>query len=239
MRNLLLLTCVVGVGCGGTSGANPHDMGVNQHAEVAASHDRIAEQHEAQFDPDATALRERCALRGDGPSGGSDGSSHGGDLYHFDSDVCWTSVINPTEEHRRDAEEHRRHAEDHRAASMTLGEAEARACVGVSPSDRDASPFMHVDDIVAVDRTETGATLTFREVPGLSAQRLRQLIDCHLARNASLGHSMPDMPDCPLVPRGVEARVQTTNRGLAVTIWSDDQAVARVIQERVERLSAR
>lgn len=31
---------------------------------------------------------------------------------------------------------------------------------------------------------------------------LERAISCHLARNAALGHEVPAMPDCPLVPRG-------------------------------------
>ena len=69
----------------------------------------------------------------------------------MDLDTCWTSVSNPTAEHLREAEEHRRHAADHRASSVALRDAEARACVGITPDDRDMSPFEHVEDIATVD----------------------------------------------------------------------------------------
>jgi hypothetical protein len=124
--------------------------------------------------------------------------------------------------------------------------------------DRDTSPFQHSGDVAHVEpiveselggdagRTGesvstyvTGAIVTFRPVPGLTAPRLQRMLDCHLARNAALGHVVPEMPDCPLVPRGARARVRVAGATLAVEIRGGDLASAREIVTRAERLVPR
>jgi hypothetical protein len=159
--------------------------------------------------------------------------------------ACWTSVENPTAEHLREAAEHRRIAAEHRQASSVLQQAEARSCVGITPDDRDISPFLRVEDIAGVapypspPATAEGASVTFRAVPGVTAKWLQRVVDCHLARNAAVGHIALDMPDCPLVPKGTEATVRGTPSGFVVRVRSDDPASAREILDRARRLVAR
>lgn len=115
------------------------------------------------------------------------------------------------------------------------------------------SPFEHTEDIANVaplmmsepDARATGrpanerllgATVTFRAVPGMTAEWLRRVVDCHLARNASLGHVVPEMPNCPLVPKGVEAEVSSIKDGFAVAIRGQNAATAREILARAQRL---
>jgi hypothetical protein len=62
-------------------------------------------------------------------------------------------------------------------------------------------------------------------------------VACHLARNAAVGHEMPEMPDCPLVPKGASATVASTGSGFAVTIQSEDEGAAEDILARARRLS--
>jgi hypothetical protein len=210
-------------------------MSVAQHEREAEAHARSAEAHEDQFDPDAgTRGCFRAAGRRANPGG-----------------ICWTSVRNPTAVHLAAAEAHRRHAAGHRAASAALREAEARACTGVAPDDRDMSPFEHAEDIASVrplrsvrvipgrgyrgSRT-VGAVVTFRAVEGMTVESLQRVIDCHLARNASLGHIVPEMPNCPLVPRRVRARVSSAGDGFAVAIRSRDPHTGREILSRARRL---
>jgi hypothetical protein len=237
MSRLIQLISVLGMmtaACGTTSrGAKPHDMSAAQHEREAQAHADTADEHAGQYDPEAAAAQKKCAPAGTLGAG-----------------VCWTSIINPTEQHRQATEEHRRHAADHRAASAALREAEARACTGISPDDRDISPFEHTEDIVAIaplterlgtSATDTsertaGAVVTFRAVPGMTSEWLQRVVDCHLARNASLGHEVPEMPNCPLVPRGAQARVHSAGDGFAVEIRSDDAATAREILARAKRL---
>lgn len=212
-------------------------MSAAQHEREGQLHAVTASAHGAQYDATAIVERTRCSLRG-----GQRGPAVG-------ADTCWTSFSNPTAEHLRMAEEHRRHAADHRAASAALRDAEARACVGMSPDDRDVSPFDHVEDIArveplteptgtgkAVSQRTAGAVVTFRAVPGMTAEWLQRVVDCHLARNAALGHPAREMPSCPLVPNGAQARVTSTGDGFAVTIRSDDAVTAREILSRAERL---
>lgn len=222
-----------------TPGSRPHDMSAAQHDREGHAHEAGASGHAAQHDPAATTTRERCRSRAGGAA------RAGADV----SDICWTSETNPTESHLREAELHRRHAADHRTGSTALRDAEARACVGLNPDDRDASPFAHVDDIAGVEplieRTGTskvpgqrtsGAIVTFRAVPGMTAEWLQRVVDCHLARNAALGHVVPEMTNCPLVPNGVQARVRSTGNGFAVAIRSDDASTAREVLARAQRL---
>ncbi|MFT5355002.1 MAG: hypothetical protein ACI9KE_002215, partial [Polyangiales bacterium] len=206
----------------------------------------LAEAHVDQYEPNTAAGRAYCPVTGSRIRAGVRRS-------------CWTSSVNPTAEHLREAEEHRRHAADHRAASASLREAEAQACVGITSDDRDMSPFNHVEDIVeveplpeattsneaaseqtagAVTAQTTGAVITFRPIPGMTAEWLQAVVDCHIARNSSLGHIVPEEPNCPLVPHGVRAQVSATGDGLAVAIRSDDPETGREIFSRSERLAS-
>ncbi len=224
--------------CGTTTpGAKPHDMSAMQHQHEAEEHANMAEQHQEQYDPNAVEKRRNCGGRISGTARVDIGG------------ICWTSVTNPTEAHLEQAKEHRRHAAEHRAASTALLEAEAQACAGISVEDRDMSPFEHVEDIANVQpftephgspkaptQRTAGAIITFRAVPGMTAEWLQREVDCHLARNASLGHVVPEMPNCPLVPRGATARVASTGNGFTVTIRSDDDDTARDILNRAQRI---
>jgi hypothetical protein len=220
-----------------TPGAQPHDMSSAQHEAMAANEDKTAQVHTTQYVPDASIKGERCRRGGSGRDG--------------DTATCWTSVTNPTAEHLEDAKKHEKMAADHRAASQALRDAEAGACVGLSAEDRDASPFDHREDIASVEpltegstsgknasaRT-TGAIITFRAVPGMTAPWLQRVVDCHLARNAALGHDVPEMPYCPLVPKGVAAKVSATASGFAIAVRSDDSDTAKEIRGRAQGLVA-
>lgn len=200
-----------------TPGAQPHDMSATQHETMASQEQRAA-----------------------GPVGGTVDGGY------------WTSVTNPTAEHLEDAKKHQKMAADHRAASQALRDAEARACFGLPEHDRDTSPFEHREDIASVEpltvgtpsgksttpRTE-GAVITFRAVPGMTAQWLQRVVDCHLARNAALGHDVPEMPNCPLVPKDVAAKVTATDSGFAVAVRSDDSRTADEILRRARRAAIR
>lgn len=126
-----------------TPGARRHDMSAARHAEQGDDHARAAQQHAARCDPDATTTHERCSFPVRSATAVSNDFDYGS--------ICWTSITNPTEVHERRAGEHRRHAADHRTASSALRDAEAHACGGISPDDRDMSPFEHTDDITRVE----------------------------------------------------------------------------------------
>jgi hypothetical protein len=227
-RPLAVVGLAAAAACSSTPGTHPHDMSASQHEAAAAGAERLAELHAAQYDAGASVHRRRC-----GPRGG-----------------CWTSIVNPTAEHLEQAEKYRHMAADHRAALQALREAETRACAGLADDDRDMSPFAHREDLLDVDPlTETvstskgpslrvvGAVITFRALPGMTTPWLQRVVDCHLARNAALGHVDTEMPDCPLVPKDVSAHVRQTDAGFAVDVRSDDSATAAEILRRARTLA--
>ena len=234
MRIVFALSAVL-FGCGPsmTPGAQPHDMSVAQHEAMARQEDRNAAEHAQKYDPAAGTNRERCLA-----TRVSEGSG-----------ACWTSIKNPTAEHLEHTEAHRKMGADHRAASAALRDAEAKSCSGISAEDRDMSPFAHKEDIVRAEplfaslgsdknrySKPMGAVVEFRAVPGMTQQWLQRVVDCHIARNAALGHVVPEMPYCPLVPKDVTAIVKPTAAGFAVEIRSDDVETAREIARRAESL---
>lgn len=234
MRPLLWVPIIgLATACATTPGARPHDMSATQHEREGHEHALTADAHAAQYNPNADVERVRCSPRSKGFAG---------------NETCWTSITNPTAQHQRAAEEHRRHAADHRKASAALREAEERACVGISDDDRNMSPFEHLEDIASVEplkerigpksalQRTVGATVTFLAVPGMTAEWLQRVVDCHLARNASLGHSVPEMANCPLVPKGAQARVTSTGNGFAVAVRADDPQSAQDILTRAQRV---
>jgi len=204
-------------------------MTLAQHERAATTHEKEAQSHQAAYRPDAEPRPSEC----------------------YSDAVCWAS--NPTAEHRADAEKHRKMAADHRAASAELRAAEMRSCTGVAVADRDASPFGRRDDITEVTAatmktpdwgntqpsTLVGATITFRAVPGLTAEWLQRIVDCHLARNNSVANDMPEMSDCPLAPKGVTATVRSAGAGFAVTVESNDPATAKEVLRRAQALKSR
>ena len=207
-------------------------MSAADHAAASRAEEQQAEGHEARYDPDASESKEKCHL----------GKQR----------ACWTDATNPTNEHKKMARHHRELAAKHRAASQALVQAETRACGGMSEEDRDMSPFAHRDDILRSTRlvvSETdeegaprdhfvGATVVFRATPGMTAEWLQRVVDCHLARSAAVGHEMPEMPYCPLVPKGVSAHVHSVGNGFAVDVRSDAPDVAAEIWRRAEALSS-
>ncbi len=200
---------------------------------MASNEEIAAQDHQNQFDASAQEEQKAC-----------DSST---DAYGMN--ICWTESINPTEEHRALAEKHRALAAKHRSASQALVQAEEAECQGVSDLDRTISPFGHAKDVISVQRvvrtgdrlmtsggalSNEGVEIVIAAVPDLTLERLQHLIDCHLARNAALGHSVPEMPYCPLVPDNVEAIVEPAKDGFAVRVTSPNTEVALRLWERAQ-----
>lgn len=215
MRRVRVLLCgalVMTTACAGGMPASQksvpeHEAAAKANAEIAVAHDRA----EQEAPP--------CADMND--------------IY----EICWTRS-DTAQEHRFQAQQHRRRAAEHRAASEALRTAESEACDGVSAVDRDISPFLHSGDIVGAELLDPADTesrettpvvrVTFRPVPGLDEGTLKRLIGCHLARNASLGHEVPEMEFCPLVPPGVEASVGKADDNLFVIIAAHESTFDEV-----------
>lgn len=214
--------------CAAPRPPQPHDMSAARHEEAAGADDARAAAHQGAYDPEATwPSSVRC-----GP-GAWLVDLHG---------PCWSSYGNPTEGHREEAERHREAAAAHRAAAAALRDVEARECAGLSDADRDQSPFSHREDIVSVSElveasATVGATIVLRAVPGLTEEWLERALACHLARNAALGHDVPEMAYCPLVPRGVTASVRPVASGFAIDVRADGAEAAAEVLRRARLLA--
>jgi hypothetical protein len=216
-----------GIGCASDPGTKPHDASVAQHEAMAQQEEAAAAGHAAQHDPNAKSATETCPGKGG----------------------CWTAVANPTAQHNDDAKRHAELAQKHRAAAKALTDAEARACAGISDHDRDMSPFCHREDIQSVaplteavqagkvtTQKEVGATVVFRALPGMTAEWLQRVVDCHMARASAVGHEMPEMSYCPLVLKGAKAKVASAGNGFAINVSSDDPATAAEVKRRAQAL---
>lgn len=214
-----LAFALIAVGCT-PPGTRPHDMSAREHIEAARAEDEAAERHACG----SPATAEHAA-------------------------PCWTDDAEASEAHRAEMDEHRRLAAAHRAASDALLRAEERACVGVPQDARDSSPFEHRADVQSVTdlddeqhlgraavRRPAGVVVVLRAVPALTAEWLERVIECHLARNAAVGHDMPEMAYCPLVPRGVTATVRSVRAGFAVEIRADSREGVDEIRRRARLL---
>ena len=205
------------LGCA-SARTRPHDMSVEGHEGAASQVQEEADAHTEQYDPSKNTFSNDCTL-----------------------DFCWQTWTNPTSVHRDEADRLRRLAKRHRRGAARLREAEQKACVGVDDRDRDLSPFFHTDDIFGVSvptlYSDDPVEITFAPVGGLTQESLQQLVDCHLARSASMGHEMPEMDYCPLTPHGVKATVTTREVGLVVNIWVDAGSESRrEVMKRAQKL---
>lgn len=226
MIGLAFLMVPMASGCASNvAGARPSDMSQQQHESVATEERTKAASHSRQYDPAALTAVDDCT-------------------QYLGS--CWGS--NPTDQHKEQAEAHGRAAAAHAAAAGALGAAEARACEGVSPADRDTSPFFHHDGIVETRpltryvgsderRVEepAGATVIMLPAAGLTAERLERVVQCHIARNAALG-TLTEMPYCPLALKGVSANVTSAGNGFAVNIAAQDKGTAAEVLRRARAL---
>jgi hypothetical protein len=224
--SLALLVPFLGLAC--APPAAPSGMSALEHDEHARRATQAAEIHQAKVE----------ARRPDRPCGAA--------ARVGVEDPCWTGDASTS--HLEHAEQYRQMAAAHRAASQALREAEAKACTGISEADREMSPFAHGEDIESVEAYSVmsggkmastrmnGVRVVFRAVPGLTAQWLQRSMECHLARNASLGHDVPEMAYCPLALRHVVVSVNATRTGFAVTVTSSDPETAREVARRAARL---
>jgi hypothetical protein len=212
--------------CAADPGTRPHDMSSHQHEEAAKGEEMVAASHE----------------------GGAEGAPAAESAPCGRGRPCWTTTSSATKEHKDEAARHRELAAKHRAASSALAQAEASACADVPDEDRDVSPFHHREDIQNVSVLEEevragkgvtkktiGARVVFRALPGMTAEWLQRVVNCHLARNASVAFEMPEMEYCPLAVKGASATVRSTGDGFAVEIKGDD---ARAVEQIIQRANA-
>ncbi|HEU4583224.1 MAG TPA: hypothetical protein VFS67_33425 [Polyangiaceae bacterium] len=215
----------------------PHATGAQEHRAAAEREEKRLSRHQELYDPRAQESIQRCdpdrAQRAPGEP------------------ICWVETINPTAIHLQEVREHRMRAVEHRKAARDLQDVEERSCAGLAAEDREISPFSHGGDILGVNPLEepignssnkrrlVGATILFRPVPGLTAAGLQQLVNCHLARNATIGYTVAshEMEHCPLTERGATASVRPVSSGLAVDVRAEDPAAAQAIWRRAQQLA--
>jgi hypothetical protein len=218
------------LGCGHPVATEPHDASAAQHQAAAERADGSVRMVEARSNPYVSCLSMRVG-------------------------VCWTQAIDEQVDRDRDSNFYRQQAAQHRAAEASLRGAEAGACAGLAPDDRDISPFYHRPDIVSVEVLRAdgagrpgaghtgsrtlGALVVFRAVPGLTRAGLQHAVNCHLARAAALGHIVPELDFCPLMPKGVVATVSSTAEGFAVAVTADDPVSAEEVWRRAAALMGR
>jgi hypothetical protein len=241
----LLMSSFVGA-CGPAAriGPEPNEPGTALDEAGAAQHRAAADreaarlaQHKDLYDPHASESFRRCD-----PARAT---------QYPETPICWVETVNPTAVHLKEVEEHRMRAVQHRKAARDLEAVEARACADVADEDRDISPFSHQGDIVGVNPLEVaaggtrkgrqlvGATIVFRAVPGLTAGELQSIVDCHLARNAAIGHEIAsaEMEHCLLTERGVHAKVRELRNGFAVDVRADAPETAQAVWRRAQELA--
>lgn len=223
MKNTSVWMCgliSVSLSCA-SSGTKPADMGAAHHEEMARVEAERANAHEM-------AAKRSC------PGYESDAA-----CYRY-----WTSFRNPTKTQFDQARQHRELAEKHRVASQALRDAEARSCAGIPAEERDVSPFFHTEDIIRVEKIGAeshgdvlvGVRVVFRPLPGMTADWLQRVVDCHVARNAAVGFEHLHMEYCPLAAKGVTAVVRPVGDGLAVEIRPSDEGGSRQVDLRTAAL---
>jgi hypothetical protein len=70
----------------------------------------------------------------------------------------------------------------------------------------------------------------------MTTERLQRIVDCHIARNATLRNEA--MAYCPLALADIVAEVVLVGERIAVRVLSDDARTADRILERALRLAA-
>jgi hypothetical protein len=118
------------------------------------------------------------------------------------------------------------------------------ACVGVPEIEASGSPLVNPTDVRAVQEikpdapvseTETvvprgGARILLRAQPGMTAEWLQRIADCHMAKVAVT--SPLALTASPLDVKGAVVSVQSTGNAFAVDITSPDVKVSKEILTR-------
>jgi hypothetical protein len=212
--------------CGAPTNGAVHPSAAQYQAN-AAREEVEAKKDRDRYDPNARTTFEHCVSRRD------------------DAAACWTEDYNPTVAHLEEARKHQRTAAHFRQLSQVMLDVEARECSGLSEHDRDTSPFAHVQDIINIEPLDVssgkgirreGAAFTFRPIPGMRLEWFQQVVRCHVARNDAMGHDVPDMAYCPLVPPNVQATVKQTELGFVVEVSSGTRSTITEILRRADAL---
>ncbi|HVU50987.1 MAG TPA: hypothetical protein VHL80_09900 [Polyangia bacterium] len=134
------------------------------------------------------------------------------------------------------------------AGAQTVPRRDTMACVGVPEIAANGAPLTDPDDVRAVQEikpdqpvseTETviprgGARILLRAEPGMTAEWLQRIAECHMAKVAV---AVPGtLSTSPLDVRGALVSVQSTGDGFSVDITSPDVKTAREILTRARAI---
>ena len=154
---------------------------------------------------------------------------------------CW-DMAEEAEHARRDHESSE--SDELRAREPDRGALAAASlvhCKGIPERELTHSPFAHKKAIAEVipHRREGelhGVRIVFRDVPGLTADWMRQAIECHRARHESLGRPAGYMPEDPALVDGAEVRVTQSGNVIQVFILTPEPVAGRLAFERANEL---
>jgi hypothetical protein len=124
---------------------------------------------------------------------------------------------------------------------------QAGACRGVPAEERVASPLERREEIVDVTEVPRdtswrglgaagGARVVLRARPGLTAEWLQRVLECHVAQGAAAGRAGEPDARSPLAVPGARVRVQSVGDGFAVDVTASAPAAAREILRRARSL---
>lgn len=205
MRWAKLLIVVFVAGCASQApGTRPDAMSASEHRAHARAHESAAEQHQAQYDPDAEVRQS-----------GSPTTSE------FEYDI---KTYNPTASHRYKAEDEREIAREHRTAARTLESYTAAECAEFPPATRPVCPLLTV--VTREDDVPHGARLVLAD--GVPPKAVLDHMRCHHAFARENGYS--GMPACPLYLEKVQMSLAPDEKSILIT--SDDAATVKEIRRR-------
>jgi hypothetical protein len=124
------------------------------------------------------------------------------------------------------------------------------SCRGVPEAQWNGAPLTNPQDIRSVQEVRTeppasetetvvarsGARILLRAQPGITAEWLQQVAECHLAH---VGAPSPGRPASPLDVKGASVAVRSAGDGFAVEITSTDRKAAKEILARAQALVPR
>lgn len=190
------LALLVGA-CAQSEGAQPDDMSVEAHRHEAQKHERLSAEHAAEYDPQATASRERTVGN---PS----------------EQIYATETYNPTAHHRTTAKRHAEHAEQHRHAAQALVQFEEAHCAKFPEQTRAQCPLM--GQVTAVEDIAGGARLTL--AAGVPLQAMVDHMECHFAFARTEGYQ--GMQSCPLYLEAVSVEAEPATHSVRLTTTEAD-----------------
>jgi hypothetical protein len=212
---------VVCAGCASTPpGRHPS---ASQYDALAAQDDRAAKE-----DLTGAVVARRNGICGTAPNATTD---TGWSKCATSDEAAWLF----------EAQRARDEADAFRARAQSMRAAEKRACAGLGDLDRQVSPMAHTRQIVRVDRLDAqgrliGARVTFAKVPGLTRDRLQQLVDCHVAIADEMGHDDRAQTFDPLSAPDASAGVRESDAGFEVTVVTSNPTSASEILRRAQAL---